>query len=279
MTHRDINIITMVYDYEGCAVEHIRKLFFQGSTARSIPCYRRLSYLVKQGYLRSLLLPALNKYFLAPGTKARTVVSHLLKGSEMKRVRIESPMLILHKLALCDVRVSLELASKDSPLFLLTDWVNESALRRSPLTVLDPETKTEIFLIPDAALTLFCQPKGINVDFLLEMDLATVSLKSIRRRVRGYLLRGKDPCPVLFVVPDAKRQNAIAQIAREEARQLQANATTIWITTKESITAETVFSAPWVVAGHAKTVTLQGLAEPVRKENAVLFANQGGQGV
>src|SRR5918992_4756904 len=61
MTQRDVNIIAMVYEYEGCAVEHIRQVFFQGSKNRSIPCYRRLSYLIKEGYLRSLLLPALNK--------------------------------------------------------------------------------------------------------------------------------------------------------------------------------------------------------------------------
>jgi hypothetical protein len=140
MTQRDINIISMVYEYEGCAVEHIRKVVFQGSRNRSIPCYRRLSYLIKQGYLRSLLLPALNKHFLIPGAKAHSVLFSLLKSSEMKRIRIESPMLILYKLAIYDMRVSLELACKASDLFLLTDWVNESALRRAPLSVKDPET-------------------------------------------------------------------------------------------------------------------------------------------
>src|SRR5687768_14132697 len=98
MTQRDLNIILMVYEYEGCGVEHIRKLFFQSATNRSIPCYRRLAYLVKQGYLRSVLLPALNKHFLTPGTKARSVISSLLKGGEMKRFRIESPLYIMHKL-------------------------------------------------------------------------------------------------------------------------------------------------------------------------------------
>jgi hypothetical protein len=50
--------------------------------------------------------------------------------------------------------VSLELATKASPLFLLTDWVNESALRQSPLLVTDPETNKETLLIPDAPFTL-----------------------------------------------------------------------------------------------------------------------------
>jgi hypothetical protein len=282
MTQRDIGIIAMVYAYEGCAVEHIRKLFFHGSSVRSIPCYRRLAYLVKQGYLRSLLLPALNKHFLTPGARSRSILSYLLKGSEVKRIRIESPLLILHKLAICDFRVSLELASKASPLFLLTQWVNESALRRSPLSVENPETKKQTFLIPDAGFTLMSQTTGRKADFFLEMDLATVSLKSIRQRLRGYLLR-QDPSPVLFVVPDVKRLHAIVQVALEEARLLQANPTMIWITTKDRITSETASSAPWVVVGRETSVTFQGLAEPVettfgavRKENTVVFSGNGG---
>jgi protein involved in plasmid replication-relaxation len=204
MTQRDINIISMVYEYEGCAVEHIRQVFFQEAKNRSIPCYRRLSYLIKQGYLRSLLLPALNKHFLIPGAKARSVLSYLLKASEVRRIRIESPMLILHKLAICDIRVSLELASKASSLFVLSQWINESALRRSPLSVEDPETKKQTTLIPDAGFTLITQTTGRKADFFLEMDMATVSLKHMRQRVRGYLLR-QDQSPVLFVVPDASR--------------------------------------------------------------------------
>jgi Replication-relaxation len=225
--------------------------------------------------LRSLLLPALNKYFLTPGTKARGALASLLKGSEMKRIRIESPLLILHKLAICDVRVALEVASKPSPLFLLCDWVNESALRRSPLTVADPETKKQTTLIPDAAFTL-CSASGRKADFFLEMDLATVSLKHIRQRLRGYLLR-QDPSPVLFVVPDANRQQAIAQVALAAAKELQANPTRIWITLKERLTPETALSAPWVAVGHPTPVSFQGLAEPVNHTSAVVFAENGRQ--
>jgi hypothetical protein len=201
----------------------------------------------------------------------------------MKGIRIESPMLILHKLAICDIHVSLELASKASPVFLLTEWVNESALRRSPFSVEDPETKKQTLLIPDAGFTLLSQTTGRKAEFFLEMDLATVSLKSIRQRLRGYLLR-KDPCPVLFVAPDASRLHAIAQLALEEARLLKANPTVIWITTQERITPEAALSAPWVVPGHANPVTLRGLVEPVEtasdavaEESAVVFAGNGGQ--
>jgi hypothetical protein len=283
MTERDLNIILMVYEYEGCGVEHIRKLFFQSATNRSIPCYRRLAYLVKQGYLRSVLLPALNKHFLTPGTKARSVLTHLLKGGEMKRFRIESPLYIMHKLALCDARVSLELASKETSVFLLTEWVNESTLRHSPVTVEDPETNKQTLLIPDAGFTLLSQATGSRADFLLEMDLSTISLKALRHRVRGYLLR-HTPCPVLFVVPDSRRQHAIAAVAREEAALLKANPTTIWITTKPHMTPETVLTAPWLVVGRQTPVSFQELAKPIEpplsvgeRESAVVFAGHGGQ--
>jgi hypothetical protein len=276
MTQRDLNIILMVYEYEGCGVEHIRKLFFQSATKRSIPCYRRLTYLVKQGYLRSYLLPALNKHFLTPGTKARSVLSRFFKTTEIKQLRIDSPLYIVHKLALCDARVSLELASKKTSVFLVTEWVNESTLRHSPVTIDDPETKKQTLLIPDAGFTLISQATGRRADFYLEMDLSTISLKALRQRVRGYLLR-HTPCPVLFVVPDSKRQHAIAHVAREEAAQLKANPTTIWITTKPHMTPETILAAPWLVVGRQTPVTFQGLAAPMKDESAVVFAGTGGQ--
>jgi hypothetical protein len=184
-------------------------------------------------------------------------------------------MLILHKLAICDIRVSLELSSKASPLFVLTHWINESALRRAPLTAQDPETKKQTNLIPDAAFTLQSHT-GRKADFFLEMDMATVSLRHIRQRVRGYLLR-QDPSPVLFVVPDANRQKAIAQVALEEAKELKKNPTTIWITLRERLTPETALSAPWVAVGHTTSVTFQGLAAPVNQTSAVVFAGIGGQ--
>jgi hypothetical protein len=110
------------------------------------------------------------------------------------------------------------------------------------------------------------------------MDMATVSLKALRGRIRAYLLR-QHPSPVLFVVPNSSRQHAIAQVALEEAAKLKANPTIVWITTKEQITPEKVLFAPWVVAGHHTPVTLHGLTEPIRKDNAVVFADHGGQGV
>jgi hypothetical protein len=136
--------------------------------------------------------------------------------------------------------------------------------------------KKQTLLIPDAAFTLLAQATGRKAQFYLEMDLATVSLKAIRHRVLGYLLRGKNPAPVLFVVPTTSRQQAIAQVALEEAEKLKANPTTIWITTKDRMTPETVLTAPWLVVGHAEPITLKGLVEQ-RKE--VVLAASGGHRV
>jgi hypothetical protein len=274
MTQRDIRIIAMVYEYEGCGVEHIRKRLFPGAT--SIPCYRRIAHLVKHGYLQRRLLPALNKHFLTPGAKARSILSPLLQGSEVKRIRIDSPLLMLHKLALCDVRLALDLATTASSVLQLSSWVNESALRSSPLAVPDPETHKQVLLIPDAAFTLFSQATGTQADFYLEMDLATVSLNAIRGRVRGYLLRGQTPSPVLFVVPTTNRQNAIAHVVREEAERLKANPTTIWITQQEHLTPATALTAPWLVVGYPQPVTFHGLAEPVEQRKELVFARNGG---
>jgi len=136
--------------------------------------------------------------------------------------------------------------------------------------------KKQTLLIPDAAFTLLAQATGRKAQFYLEMDLATVSLKAIRQRLRGYLLRGKQPSPVLFVVPTTSRQQAIAQVALEEAERLKANPTTIWIITKEHITPERVLAAPWLVVGHAQPVTFKELAEPVEQRKEVMFATSGG---
>jgi hypothetical protein len=171
--------------------------------------------------------------------------------------------------------VALEAACQVSPLFLVTEWVNESTFRQSPLVGEDPETKKQIMVIPDAGFTLVSQATGRQAEFYLELDLSTVSLKALRHRIRGYLLRHLQS-PVLFVVPDAKRQNAIASVAGVEAKRLKANPTTIWITQKAQITPETVLATPWIVVGHQTPVTLQGLAEPMTEESAVVFAGKGG---
>jgi hypothetical protein len=78
-------------------------------------------------------------------------------------------------------------------------------------------------------------------------------------------------------VPDANRQQAIAQVALAAAKELQANPTRIWITLKERLTPETALSAPWVVVGHPTPVSFQGLAEPVNHTGAVVFAENGRQ--
>jgi hypothetical protein len=193
----------------------------------------------------------------------------------VKRLRIESPLLMLHKLALCDIRFALDVASRQPSRFLVTQWVNESTLRQSPLVVQEPASEAQIKLIPDASFTLLSRTTGTSVRFYLELDRATVSLRAIRQRVRGYLLRGHHPPPALFVVADTRRQAAITQVALEEAAALKANPTTLWITTKAQITSATVLAAPWVAVGHSTPVTFHSLATPVTQDLVVV--STGGQ--
>jgi hypothetical protein len=54
LTPRNIQIILMVYDYDGLPNFLIRKRFWPGFGARSY-CFDRLAKLVRAGYLRLLL--------------------------------------------------------------------------------------------------------------------------------------------------------------------------------------------------------------------------------
>jgi hypothetical protein len=122
------------------------------------------------------------------------------------------------------------------PVLTLAEWIGEGALRQSPVRVQDPQTGRTLCTVPDAAFTLSL-PDSTAATFLLELDRGTVPLDRIKmQKLRVYLLRQHNPCPVLFVVPDSKRQSAIARVALEEAQRLGANPTTIWITKLVSMT-------------------------------------------
>jgi hypothetical protein len=277
MIQRDISIITMVYDYEGCGVEHIRAKFFPPQS--HTPCYRRIAQLTKQGYLQSTRIPAptgLGHAFITLGAKAKPLLRSLLKGeyAALRRSRLDASRYISHHLALCDVHLALELATGSSQVFTLRGWVGEGALRRSPVRVQEPTTGKMLTAVPDAMFTLSL-PAGSAATFGLELDRGTVPLERIKaQKLRVYLLRKADTMPILFVVPNQKRLTAIAQVALEEAQRLKANPTTIWITTQEHMTPATALTAPWLVVGHPQPVTFHGLAEPVEQE--VVFAASGG---
>jgi hypothetical protein len=280
MTERDLQIISMVYDYEGCGIDHLRQRFFAPQS--HTPCYRRIAQLTKQGYLQSSRIPAatgLGKAFITLGANARPVLRSLLTvgAASLRRTRLNATRYIAHHLALCDVHLAFDLATISSRLFTLTAWMGEGALRQSPVRVQDPQTGRALCAVPDAMFTLSL-PDGTAARFALELDRGTVPLDRIKeQKLRVYLLRNESRVPVLFVVPNRRRLAAIAQAALDEAHRLQANPTMIWLTKFADMTPETVLATPWVAVGHQTPVTFQELAVPVGEEQTVVVAGTGGQ--
>ncbi len=168
---------------------------------------------------------------------------------------METPHAGAHHLAICDVRLSLELACGRA--FGLTlDWVGERELRTPPVTrIADPRAQAEegsrpdIPLIADGRFTLTL-PDGAEQTFELEVDLGTISAKRMLSKLAGYFaLSQKAPILVLWVVPDRKRLEAIANWALLLSQELGADPSIFWITTKPQITPQSVLSPIWQVIG------------------------------
>lgn len=269
LTPRDLNILLMVYEFRGVTADHIRCRFFPNPTTGAIKsCYRRIAALVAAGYLSSRRLPALSgigsgKAFLLPGPAARPVLAKMLglTRSELARIRLQAPSVINHHMALIDTRLAFERAAENSRRFTLVEWNGDGDL---VIRVKDPLTKESVTLIPDASFTLALRGSNQTQTFYLEQDLGTVPPKRLRPRLRGYLVHAQEtPTPVLFVVPDAQRQAAIARWASEEAARLNADPTLFWLTIAEHITEHQVLSAPiWQVAGGPPALALDALATP-----------------
>lgn len=99
LTNRDLAIIRMVYEYEGCAIDHIRTKLFSSPGAHS-SCYRRIAYLIHQGFLTSIRLPSLTgvgsgKAFLTIGPQARPILTQMLglSRSELTYNRMAAPVI------------------------------------------------------------------------------------------------------------------------------------------------------------------------------------------
>lgn len=265
LTDRDLAVLRMVYEYDGCAIDHIRLRFFPTSGART-PCYRRIAHLIEHAYLASNRLPSLTgrgsgKAFLTIGSQARSLLAQVLElsRSELARTRMSSPLFIAHHLALCDLRSVFEAAAIESPLFTLRDWLGDRELHQSPMRVKDSATGQQIPIVPDSSFTLVL-PNGGEQTFLVEMDMATVAPKRMQAKLRAYLARSEDHTPVLFIVPNRARQDNITRWALREAQDLRVDPTIFWITTKDVLTPETVLSAPiWQVVGGPTSLAVTSL--------------------
>src|SRR5207253_2798760 len=128
ITPRDIKILQLVYAYDCCSADHVCSRFFGSSPAPGnygprVGCYRRIARLRQAGYLTAFRLPSLSgmgsgKSLLGLGSRGRQLLAeHLeLPRSELKRLKqVVTPILGAHHLAVCDVRLALELASERSP--------------------------------------------------------------------------------------------------------------------------------------------------------------------
>lgn len=278
ITKRDIQILIMVYAYGGVTTEQVRLRFWPGS-GRGMPCYRRIKQLVDAGYLQAQRLPSeggvgSGKLFLTPGSKSWPILAQTLGlgRSELARGRMKAPGFIQHHLALCDLRLAIELGTENSTVFTLGEWMGEREIRDARLLVDDPKTGEKTVLIPDASFTLMLSD-GTSQKFVVEMDMGTIP-RRLKAKLRAYLIKQGEPTPVLFVVPDQDRQETIAYWALEEAEELGANPNIFWISSKEAASKDTLLSYPiWQVVGRSEALAIESLvlgeAVPEREDFAV----------
>jgi hypothetical protein len=181
--------------------------------------------------------------------------------------------MLSHHMAICDFRLALELAAERSSLFSPPVWVSERDCRRSPIAVLDGNSR--ISVIPDGVFSLAVIGQDIHQTFRVEVDRATiVSPIRLKQRMRGYLLEMKHRrarvAPVLFVVPTPARQVTIAHWVAEEAQATRGDPTLFWITTAGQTGQHAVLDGPiWEIVGVKAPVSIRSLAaysgpEPAR---------------
>ncbi len=277
LTDRDVQILMMIYSFGGCTAEHVQRRFFPTKGGRSA-CYARIAKLIQADYITTIRLPSLHgvgsgKSFLTPGPKGRAVLAEILRLSrtELARVRADSPLFIQHHLALCDLRLAVELECERSEVFHLQEWMGDHELRQTPIKVTDPASKKVFSFVPAASFNLVL-PDGSEQTLLVEMDLSTLSPKRCREKLRCYLIQAKKhPAPVLFVAPDDSRVGALAKWAAEEANKLKSDPTIFWLSASHRINEKTVLSEPiWLLPGGPKALALESLVPEPRRSAAPL---------
>lgn len=100
LTQRDLSIVLTAHQVGPLTVDQIRLRFFPTNTAGArAACYRRVSLLIRNGYLAANYMPFLantgrGRALLTLGPQGRLLVSQLLgvPRSEIGRVRLDSPV-------------------------------------------------------------------------------------------------------------------------------------------------------------------------------------------
>ena len=277
LTQRDTQILTMVHQYSGVTIDHLQQRYFPTKGARS-SCYARVQKLVVAGFLLSRRLGSVTgvgsgKAFLTLGPQGRSVIACQLglPLAELGRSsRRAVPTLIHHHLAICDVRLSLELAAERSSVFTLTEWIPESTLRQAPVHVTDPLSQQVIPLVPDGAAQL-ALPDGTTQGFFFELDMGTIAPKRMQLKLGAYLATGSgQPLPVLFIVPDEPRQQALIRWTVNAAERSRQDPTLIWFTTRGRVTSATILDQPiWQVAGGPDGLSLRDVVTSAAIDRSV----------
>ncbi len=265
-------MLQMAYHYNGVTIEQLRRRFFPDRSHNAY--YRRIRRLVSEGYLHISRAPSLHPIgaplgLITLGSRARPMLAEMMslpRGEVARATRAASPLVVPHRAAIGDFHLSLELAVEmigqaktegaAGPPVELAEWFSEVELASSPIIVSDSKLvfgerrQIKVKIIPDAAFTL-TTPQG-SLTAYLEMDMATVTAR-LRDNLRAYLLHRRTlatPRPVLFVVPDQKRQATIARWVLAEAKALAADPTIFLLSTKERINERTILLEPiWQVVG------------------------------
>ena len=271
LTKRDLAILKMVASYLGVSTEHIQRLHFQTTSPKSTPCYRRISMLEKAGYLKRhqpRLQIALGRQadFISIAPEAVKVLQAAedYPANSLSRLAHSLPPIQLeHHFGICDVRVSLELAIGHLPWLELIEWLPGPGTPCPIIKVTDTpsllqdSSEAEHTLIPDGQFSLYTH-LGLLTCYL-EYDRGSIP-KRLSRRLLGYLLHEQSlpvKRPILFVVPDQKRADTIAQWVKTQANKIKIDPGIFYLTTKEHLTELTIFDAPiWQSVGKAEPVYL-----------------------
>lgn len=271
LTQRDSYVLHMVYDYHGCAVEHIHARLWPDASQLST-CYRRVARLLAAGYLSAQRLPSLTgvgsgKAFLTIGPLGRSLLVRLLDVPLSDVTRQSDPFSSVfyptHHLRLCDVRCALELAAARITGTTVADFLPEVELRKRPIRISDTytvngkEKQRTITLVPDGAFRL--TQAGQMRRLLLEVDLGTIVPARLALRLRGYLRLQtlSATIPLLFITTTDQRVVQILNIVSREAVALHIDSTPIFVTTLDQVSADAVLTAPiWRQAGTEAPVDL-----------------------
>jgi Replication-relaxation len=270
LTPRDLSILEMVYVFHGCGIEHLHDRLWPCGTSRSAT-YRRVARLVAQCYLRTYRLASLSgqgsgKAFYMLAGRGRQVLADQqeIPLAHLPRLKpADSSLFVLHHFAICDFRVALELASASFADRLLLSWIGEWELKRTPMRVQDnaPQAGRDtdsrpITLIPDGAFSLTYHNRTQHA--FLEMDMGTVSPKRLRTKLRGYLLQQSTVhVPIFFVTHTELREALILRLTLQEAKQIGADPTRIFVTTRNQINKNTILTQPiWQQPGVQTPVSM-----------------------